>query len=97
MKPKLNRRVNVKRLNLVIIFCAMLPAICLAAGTPAPEVIKENSGLFQWVLGIALLGNGIFIMRTLNSLDRLWKRTDGISKDLAELRGEHQVFHRDDK
>jgi len=93
MKLFIERRCDLKTLRCIIMILAVLPALSLASSTPAPEVIKENEGLFQWVLGIALLGNGIFIGRTLKSIDRLWGRATNIEKRLGRLEGQHDAYH----
>jgi hypothetical protein len=75
----------------LILIISLLPTFCLATGTPTPEVIRDNSGLFQWILGIALLGNGLFMMRLLKSHDRLWARGDTQETRLSHLEGEHKA------
>jgi hypothetical protein len=82
-----------KKFYCIIICIALLPTLCLATGVPTPALISNNAGLFQWVLGLALLGNGIFIMRLLKSHDRLWKRGDEQGKELSELIGRCNAKH----
>ena len=84
-----------KKLNCLIIIISLLPTLCLATGVPTPAVIADNAGMFQWILGIALLGNGLFMMRLLKSHDRLWARGDGQETRLATLEGEHNAYHKD--
>ena len=51
-------------LRLLLSFLCVMPVLANAASVPSPEIIKDNSGLFQWILAIALLANGFFIKRT---------------------------------
>lgn len=84
-----------KRLNVMVLVMALLPTLCLAAGVPTPDVIRNNEGFFQWILGLALLGNGLFMMRLLNSHDKLWERSDDQEKRLSHLEGAHDANHGD--
>ena len=76
-----------KKLNCIILVIMLLPTFCLATGVPTPAVIADNAGLFQWVLGLALLGNGFFIARLLKSHDRQWKELGKQGKSIAYIAG----------
>jgi len=84
---KRERRVKLRTLYIMALLLTAIPVFALALPVPEPEVISQNSGFFQWVLGLALLGNGVFIMRQLKSIDRLWKRTDKFAARLAFMSG----------
>ncbi len=81
-----------KKLYTIVIMLALIPTIVLAVGAPAPEILSQNEGLFQWVLGLALLGNGLFITRLLKSHDRLWERGDNQETRLSHLEGARKNY-----
>jgi hypothetical protein len=96
MKPYiLERRMKTSTVNKLVLLISLLPSLCLASGAPELQVLKDHTGLFQWVLGGALCLNGYFIVRTLNSIDRQWKSIGLIDKRLSHLEGEHTAHMRD--
>jgi len=79
------------------------PLIVLALDLPAPAVVEANSGLFQWILGIALLGIGALGARFIRDHDKhheqltdtlasQGKEIHTISNDLSKLMGEHEAY-----
>lgn len=91
LKRLFERRLKRSHMKKMTVILCLLPVVALASGAPAPDVVRDNAGLFQWVLGLALVGNGIFILRTLKSIDRLWERTDKLESALSVLSGEHKA------
>lgn len=78
---------------LIILAFSFMPAICLASDLPSVNFLSDHAELFQWFLGLAIIGNGFFLMRTLNNIDKQWKKLWDIDRRLSHLEGEHKTQH----
>jgi hypothetical protein len=80
---------NRKRLTVCLFtLLSISPAIALSMDLPAPEIIVQHAGLFQWLIGLALVGQGFWISRYIrqndSAHDALKKENDKQWEAMAE-------------
>jgi hypothetical protein len=75
---------------------------------PASKVIEENSGLFQWILGLAILASLYLVAKMIKTSeannDLQWKAINSLNTmfktmhdEFIEIKTEHRMNHKEKK
>jgi len=89
--------------TLVMLFIS-IPILAFAIDAPNPKLVKDNSEMFAYVLGVCFLVITFFIHRLLNQIDTRngadaknnvlqWQAIAKVDKRLSHLEGAHESHH----
>lgn len=93
--------------HLFYVLLILLPAVALADTTsvlPTPEVVKDHSALFSWVLGVAIIVALFLFAKVVNTheenskkqwekIDKHEDRLDMTEKEILVMKTEHKRNH----
>jgi len=85
-------------MNYIFWSIVLVPSAAVAATiVPELEVVQKYPGVFQWFLGILLLGALWLVARYIKTSDdnnrRQWEKLDNHETRIARLEGEHKANH----
>ena len=79
---------------------------CAGGVVPTPRLVSENAGIFQWVLGLAILGSLYLVSKLIKTSeannDLQWKAINSLNMmvktmhdEFLEIKTEHRMNHRE--
>lgn len=101
MERRARKRIN-NVLNRVVLMATILattsaPLVVLAVDAPTHDLIRDNSSVFAWILGMALSSLGVIIVWYVKSGNdnnkQQWLSLNNHERRLSRLEGEHGVNH----
>ena len=99
----MNQR-GIVKVRLILIIVCLVPFFAYASNGPPPDLVKENSALFAYLIGVGFLIISFLTHRIVTMMDKKsdaeaknnrqqWAAIGLIDRRLSHLEGEHMAQH----